>query len=97
MGVMLAPITDNTTDEIIEYEEMDPKREYKAHIINPPANVHIWQPGMTAKDVVDVARATGQFVVALCGYKFIPKHNPEKLDACEKCMTIAGLIISEDG
>ena len=37
-------------------ESKDPDR--RTHIINPPANVHIWQEGMTAKEIVDIARAT---------------------------------------
>lgn len=84
-------------EDLIPYEEPDPQREYKAHIVNPPANTHIWQPGMEAQDVVDVARVKGLEVVALCGYKFIPKHNPDKFDACEACMKIAGDIMREAG
>lgn len=93
MPLDLAPLIDSDTEDLIAYEEPDPKREYKAHIVNPPANVHIWEPGMTAQDIVDIARATGQHVVALCGYKFVPKHNPDKLDACEICIEIAGHIM----
>lgn len=96
MGVSLAPLIDNETD-LIPFEEPDPNREYRAHIVNPPANLHIWEPGMEAQDIVDIARATGQHVVALCGYKFIPKHNPDKFDACDVCMRIAGDIMSELG
>lgn len=83
-------------EEILPYEETDDPNA-KAHIINPPNNMHIWRPGMTAKDVVDIARATGQYVISLCQVAFIPKHNPEPLDACEACMRIAGDIIKEDG
>lgn len=41
----------------------DPDR--RTHIINPPTNTHIWKPGMSAQDIVDVARLTGQNVTAL--------------------------------
>ena len=80
-------------DEVLPYEDSnDPDR--RTHIVSPPENVHIWQPGMEAQDVVDVARATGQEVTALCGYKFVPKHNPDKFDACDTCMKIAAEIWS---
>lgn len=83
-------------DRLFEYEESDdPNR--KTHIINPPKNIHIWREGMTAQDVVDIARATGQEVVALCGYRWVPKHNPEKFDVCDACMKIAGHLMSEAG
>ena len=82
--------------QLFEYEESDdPNR--KTHIINPPKNIHIWREGMTAQDVVDIARATGQEVVSLCGYRWVPKHNPEKFDVCDACMKIAGHLMSEAG
>jgi len=36
-------------------------------------------------------------IVALCGFKFIPQHNPDKYDACEACIKIAGDIMKELG
>lgn len=91
--------TDNGVDV---FEELFPLEEHqdpnaKAHIINPPNNLHLWQPGMTSKDLVELARATGQFVVALCHVTFIPKNNPGNLDACQACVDIAGKIIEEMG
>ena len=76
-------------------ESKDPNR--RTHIINPPANVHIWQEGMTAKEIVDVARATDQKITALCGYTWVPKHNPEKFDICEPCLVKAHAYIKENG
>jgi hypothetical protein len=97
VGVDLAPLIEQDTDiELIPYEESKAP-DTKAHIVNPPANMHIFQPGMEAQDIVDIARATGNFVVALCGYKFIPRHNPDKHDACERCIEIAGDIIRSEG
>lgn len=78
-----------TIQEISPYEETDDP-SVRAHIVNPPKNIHIWQPGMTSQEMVDVARMTGQFLVALCGYRWVPKHNPEKFDACDICLSIAG-------
>ena len=83
-------------DAILEYEESnDPDR--KTHIINPPKNLHIWEPGMTSREVVLIARATGQEVVALCDYRWVPKHNPEKYDVCEVCLSIAGELMKQAG
>ena len=79
---------------LVPYEDSDdPNR--RTHIVSPPENLHITNgdPKMLAQDVVDIARVIGQEVVALCGYKWVPKHNPDKFDACEACMTIAGHIM----
>lgn len=81
--------------EILPYEEAQDYGEHKTHIINPPANLHIFQEGMEAQDIVDIARATGQEVVALCGFRFIPKRNPDKYDACQLCIDKAGEIMRE--
>lgn len=97
MGIGLAPLIDDTTDVVPFEDNLDPRKEYKAHIINPPANIHIWKPGMSAQDIVDVARLKGLMVIALCGYQFMPRHNPDQFPACERCMDLAGQIISEDG
>ena len=97
MPVDFAQIIDvSTEDQVIPYEETkDPNA--KAHIVNPPANLHIFEPGMEAQDIVDIARSTGQYVTALCGHRFVPKHNPDKLDACDICMKIAGDIMRDLG
>lgn len=78
--------------EIIPFEETDDS-SVRAHIINPPANVHIWKPGMSSQDVVDTARMLQMELVALCGYKWVPKYNPDKFPVCEKCLKIAGSLL----
>lgn len=88
--------TDNFTDVVVEYVE-DDSPEVRTHIVNPPANVHIWTPGMTAQDIVDIARARSIEVKALCGYTWIPIRNPDKYPVCEKCMDLAGAIIKDMG
>ena len=51
-------ITEHHVDEsIIPYEETDDHPECFP-TVNPPANLHIFQPGMEAQDIVDIARAT---------------------------------------
>lgn len=92
MAVDLSPLTETPTDQVLEYENTDPRKEYKAHLINEAGNTHIWQPGMTAQDVVDLARLRGIMLFALCGYTFVPKHDPDNLPACEKCFEIAAQI-----
>ena len=76
-------------NEIVEYDDSDANDATRTHIVNPPNNPHIWQPGMGAQDIVDIARSTEQNVKALCGYVWVPKRNPEKYDVCENCMSIA--------
>lgn len=78
------------------YDETDDPN-VRTHIVNPPANKHIWRPGMEAQDIVDIARRHGLEVVTLCGHKFIPRHNPDKFEACEPCIKIAGDIMREMG
>lgn len=83
--------------DLIPYEDADDGANHKAHIVSPPENVHIFEPGMEAQDIVDIARAGGLEVIALCGYRWVPKRNPDKYDACEECMKIAGDIMRAMG
>lgn len=76
-----------------EHEDEAPG-ERKTHVVNPPKNLHIWQPGMSMQEVVDIARMTEQEVVALCGYTWVPKRNPDRYDACSECMRLAGELIA---
>src|SRR3954451_23867073 len=62
----------------------------RTHIIRPYENTHIWQKGMTAQGVVDLARLNRTPIVALCGHKWVPVHNPDKYDMCDPCIKIAG-------
>jgi Protein of unknown function (DUF3039) len=82
---------------VTPYVEPENVDEHRTHIVNPPNNLHIWQPGMTAQDVVNIARLNGLPVVALCGYTWVPVHNPEKFDACESCIQIAGELMRGAG
>lgn len=80
--------------EIVPFKDVDDGKNHKTHIINPSLNTHIWMPNMTSKDIVDIARLTGQSITALCGYTWIPKRNPEKYDICKECMNIAVKLIN---
>ena len=94
--VKLLPSVEMLTD-LFPYEEPTDANHH-THIINPPDNLHIWTPDMEhVQEVVDIARVTEQEVQALCGYRFVPKHNPEKFDACPACMKVAEQLMSENG
>lgn len=92
-------IVHNVFEEaMFPYEEpKDDDPDRRTHIVNPPMNLHIWKPGMRAQDIVDTARLLGEVVQALCGYVFVPKHNPEKFDACEACLQVAGALMRGNG
>lgn len=82
--------------ELFPYEDLN-DANHRTHIINPTMNPHLDGPGLTGQDIVDAARMSGQEITALCGYTWVPKHNPEKFDICEACMKIAQEYMSEDG
>lgn len=86
----------DTVEQIVPYEDTDDGKSHLTHIVNPPMNPHLWSPGMTAQDIVNLARLTGKEVVALCGYKWIPVRNPDKYPVCQTCVDIATGFISED-
>jgi hypothetical protein len=83
-------------EDMLPYE--DDGKDRLAHYINPAMNGHI-QNGvpMTAKEILFIARLNHLEVVALCGYRWVPNHNPDKYDLCQECSDIANQIISEDG
>lgn len=88
-------------EELLPYDDSDADDPNLTHIVNPPENQHIRQwsgiRGMTAQDIVDVARANQWSVNTLCGKSFIPKRNPEKYPACQPCIDKAGEIMQESG
>jgi hypothetical protein len=91
MGVDLSPLTDTET---IVVEEPKVEKNKLRHIINPPNNLHIWVPGMTSQDIVDVARVQGLNVKALCGAVFVPTQNPEDVkETCNMCLELAGIMM----
>lgn len=96
MSQTISEVAPVTTLDIFPYEDTDDPN-HRTHIVNPPKNTHIWKPGMSMQDVVDIARATGQELVCLCGYILVPKANPDKYDACETCIRIAGELMAGAG
>lgn len=83
--------------EVVPYEDADNAQERLAHIIDPPCNPHIYVHGMKSQDIVDIARMTGQEVIALCGYHRVPMRNPEKYPVCRVCIALAGMLMRNKG
>lgn len=85
-------------EDLLSYDESDnDKAKHKTHIVNPPMNTHIWQPGMEMQEVVTIARMNGYEVTALCGYKWVPKRNPERFDMCMTCLARAEELMAGAG
>lgn len=86
--------TEIIEQEVVELEELMPYEDnddplHRTHIIDGRQNDHITQGAeMSGQDVVDTARLLGMEVVALCGYKWVPKHNPQKFDVCQACIHV---------
>lgn len=85
----------NLESLIAPFEEEGIPKDHRTHIVNPPKNGHIWQEGMSTKEMVYLARMSGIELVALCGYRWIPKYNPENFPVCEECMTIGMDMVRE--
>lgn len=79
-------------EEMVEYlENNDPST--RTHLVRPIENEHICKGvDLSAQDIVDTARLLGLEVVALCGYKWVPLHDPTKYPGCEPCFKVAALI-----
>lgn len=85
-------------EEFMPYEEEDDGKEHRTHIVMAGDNPHISEgDDLDALQIVDIARMRGDEVIALCGYKWVPKRNPEKYPLCNGCMKMWGEMISSDG
>jgi hypothetical protein len=74
-ATMIRPIAETNVISLVD-EETDPGK--CAHIVKT-------KPGESAAGLVLEARVMGFTVEALCGYKWIPSQDPEKLPVCQKC------------
>ena len=89
--------TDEALKEFVTpYEDSDDPNT-RTHYVRPYENGHIWQKGMTAKEVVELARINGIEIMALCGYTWVPKLNPDKYDLCSTCNDLAHKYMKESG
>ena len=94
----MSTVTENFLSvETEEAEEVEADLPALRHIINPPANLHIFKPYMSSQDIVDIARLRKLEVQALCGRRFIPERNVENLATCDECLRIVGEILSSSG
>lgn len=82
-------------DLLLEHEAHNDS--IRTHIVSPYGNEHIWKSGMDMRVLVEIAMAKGLEVKALCGYTWIPTKDPDKHDACEECMKIAGDLMAGAG
>ena len=83
--------------EVEVQQGTDDGKKDRAHIVNPPNNLHIWRPGMTARQLLDFATERGLEIVALCGYIWVPLGPAGDEAACEECFAIAGRLMAEEG
>jgi len=97
MSLTLDNVDQDIRTVLDPYEDHTDGKDHKTHVISPHENQEIWQPGMTAQDIIMVARLSGREVTALCGYKWVPKANPEKYDVCEACLKLAESVLNEFG
>lgn len=93
---MTQMVVEDVDVDLFAYEETDDP-SVRTHIVNSPNLVPIWEPGMTAEEALDIARLRGLEVTALCGYKWVPKHNPDKFDVCDPCFKIAQELMAGAG
>jgi hypothetical protein len=92
-------------DDLSEAEEFFAEAMRLTHIVNVEDNRARWiqtaqalfvsMSEVTSQNLVDFCRVNGYGVKALCGYVWIPKHNPDKYDACEACVEEARRRINE--
>lgn len=67
------------------------------HIVSPFENDAIWTKNMSSLEIVNYARIHNLEVIALCGYKWVPKNDPKKYPACEECLKKARDLIRKHG
>lgn len=94
-----APEMEITTLEepLIPYEDNDDPL-HRTHLVREQENTHISNgTNMSSQDIVDTARMLNLEVVAICGYKWVPKHNPDKYEACKPCLRVAEAIMRQEG
>lgn len=81
------------------YED-DGNSTHKSHYVSPADNIAFqmkYGRFNSGQALVDTARLLGEEVVALCGFRWVPKANPAKFPVCEACAKIAGdILLGED-
>lgn len=75
-------------EEIIPYEDSSDNSNAISHYVIGEDNRHIYEPPMTIEDVIDIARITGQHLVAICGAVVVPRYDPTTCPMCKACVKI---------
>lgn len=88
--------------ELTELEQHFAEEMRNSHYVSPADNQDIWDAlgggrYVTSQDVVDHARTHGIEVLALCGYRWVPQHDPQKYPVCEACVDEAERRVREEG
>ena len=99
----IVPEQETTDVELVEtlapYDDTNDGKDHLTHIINPPMNSYHswWVPSLNAQEIVNIARVFGEEVTALCGYRWVPKRNPENYPPCQQCFKIAEQLMAAEG
>lgn len=89
-------MTTATPDSAVDIEltlvpfEQNDDPNHRSHYVRPADNgVLRADDPTTAQDIIDTARLAGTEVVALCGFRWVPKANPKSYPVCDACLDIA--------
>ena len=75
-------------------EDDGSNKDLRSHYVSPGDNLefqakHGSVKGGGSAELVNRARFLQAEIIALCGYRFVPKHNPKNHPVCETCADIA--------
>lgn len=81
-------------EEILNpFEEDDGSdKDRKSHYVTPGDNVEFqnkYGPVKDPSELVSNARFHQAEIVAVCGYRFVPKYKPQVYPVCPECANIA--------
>jgi len=77
-------------EDAFPYED-DHDPHARAHIVDFLGNKkldELYAAAKNATEVVEIARVCGIEVLAICGYRWVPKRNPTNHETCAKCLAI---------
>lgn len=91
---------EQTTIEAIDIEELlnpfkdddGSDKDRKSHYVSPGDNIEFqakFGPVRDAEELVSTARFHQAEIVAVCGYKFVPKYKPQAYPVCPQCVDVA--------
>lgn len=75
------------------FEEDDGSdKDRKSHYVTPGDNIEFqikYGPVKDPSELVNNARFHQAEIVAVCGYRFVPKYKPEVYPVCAQCVDVA--------